>query len=161
MNYRHQQGVGLIEVLVAVLVLAIGLLGLAGLQTQSLRFNNEAYFRTQATLLAMDMADRLRSNSELARKNSALYTFEKGDTLPAGSLTGCETSTCTPAEVAAYDLLQWHKRAEVLLPGGQVEVAPDPLAAGLATPWQSYVIRIGYSSKENSEDLTFLYRVRI
>ena len=78
----YQKGYGLIEVLVSVLVLSIGLLGLAGLQTQSLRFNNEAYFRTQATLLAMDMSDRLRTNFETARTNTFLKAFnnlmEKG-----------------------------------------------------------------------------------
>lgn len=158
MNYRHQQGLGLIEVLVSVLILAIGLLGLAGLQTQSLRFNNEAYFRTQATLLALDMADRLRANQDTARTNSALYTFSKTETVPSGG-KDCTASACTPAEVAAFDFQQWRARVEAVLPGGLVALTPE--ATGTATPWQGYVIEIEFSSTESPTDQIFRYRVRI
>jgi type IV pilus assembly protein PilV len=158
MNIRHQQGFGLIEVLVAVLVMGIGLLGLAGLQTQSLRFNNEAYFRTQATLLSMDMADRLRANFETARTNSGLYTFTKTATVPTGG-TDCYTSACTPAEIAAYDFKQWRERVAEVLPGGLVAVTPE--ATGTAVPWQGYVIEVDFSSTESATDQTFRYRVRI
>lgn len=158
MNYRHQQGVGLIEVLVAVLVLAIGLLGLAGLQTQSLRFNNEAYFRTQATLLAMDMADRLRANWEEARTNSALYTFAKTETVPTG-VKDCAANTCSAAEIAAFDFKQWRAQVEEVLPGGLVALTPE--ATGTATPWQGYVIEVEFSSTESATDQIFRYRVRI
>lgn len=55
-------GFSLVEVLVAVLVLSIGLLGLAGLQIASVRANDSARLRTQATLAAYDLADRLRAD---------------------------------------------------------------------------------------------------
>ena len=48
------------EVLVAMLILAIGLLGLASLQTQSLKFNHDAYVRSQATILAAEIMDKMR-----------------------------------------------------------------------------------------------------
>ena len=67
---RRSTGFSIIEVLVALLVLAIGLLGLAALQAQGLRFNHDAYVRTQATHLAYDIIDRMRSN----RANAAAYT---------------------------------------------------------------------------------------
>ncbi|HZE18056.1 MAG TPA: type IV pilus modification protein PilV, partial [Mycobacterium sp.] len=59
---RQQAGVGLMEVLITVLVLSIGLLGLAGLQATGLRNNHGSLLRTQATMLAADMADRIRAN---------------------------------------------------------------------------------------------------
>lgn len=65
----RQVGVGLIEVLVSLLVLSIGLLGLAALQAQSLRFTTDAYLRSQATVLASDIIDRIRAN----RDNVAAY----------------------------------------------------------------------------------------
>lgn len=66
MKLRSEQGFSLIEVLVAVLVLTIGLLGLFGMQLAGVKSNQSAYFRTQASLLASDMADRLRFNSDRA-----------------------------------------------------------------------------------------------
>ncbi|HLE93281.1 MAG TPA: type IV pilus modification protein PilV, partial [Sulfuricaulis sp.] len=60
--FQHR-GFSLIEVLVALLVLSIGLLGLAALQTTSLQYNTGSYFRTQATFLAYDIIDRMRANT--------------------------------------------------------------------------------------------------
>jgi|SRR5690554_1625026 len=153
-----QNGYGLIEVLVAVLVLAVGLLGLAGLQTQSLRFNNEAYFRTQATLLAMDMADRLRSNLETARTSPGSYTFSKTEAIPSSS-KDCSANPCSPSELAQYDFKLWKERALSVLPGAEVSLTPD--AVGAATPWQGYTIEIEYRSSERADDQLFQYRVKI
>ncbi|WP_417316081.1 MULTISPECIES: type IV pilus modification protein PilV [Gammaproteobacteria] len=158
MKISEQSGYGLIEVLVAVLVLAIGLLGLAGLQTQSLRFNNEAYFRTQATLLAMDMADRLRSNREAARVNSGSYTFTKTESVPTSG-TDCTSAPCSPTELAQYDFKVWKERALTILPSAKVALTPE--AVGTATPWQEYAIEIEYSSSENAATQLFQYRVKI
>ena len=55
-------GFTLIEVLIAMIILAVGLLGLAGLQATSLRNNQSAYNRSVATQLAYDIADRMRAN---------------------------------------------------------------------------------------------------
>ena len=63
---KYSKGVSLIEVLVAVIILAFGLLGLAGLQSVSLRNNNSAMMRTQATYLAQDIVDRMRINKTAA-----------------------------------------------------------------------------------------------
>ena len=63
---RRQAGFSLIEVMVAVLVLGIGLLGFALLQTMTLRFTQSANYRTQATNLAYDLLDQMRANRHLA-----------------------------------------------------------------------------------------------
>ena len=62
-THTKMKGFTLIEVLVALLILSIGLLGLAGLQAGGLRSNHSAYLRSQAVILAHDMVDRMRSNS--------------------------------------------------------------------------------------------------
>jgi type IV pilus assembly protein PilV len=61
---RHQRarGFSLMEVLIAMLILAIGLLGLASLQAQSLKFNHDSYVRSQSTILAYEMMDKMRAD---------------------------------------------------------------------------------------------------
>ncbi len=100
---RRDGGFSLVEVLVALLVLAIGLLGLAALQAQGLRFNHDAYVRTQATNLAYDIVDRMRVNNT----NAAAYTA--GDTGAA----------CDPLVAgAAMDLNCWYRGLAASIPGG-------------------------------------------
>ena len=70
-----QSGFTLLEVLVAMLVLAIGLLGLAGLMTSSMRDNLSASHRTQATWLAYDILDRMRANRTSAIAGSYATTL--------------------------------------------------------------------------------------
>lgn len=91
-------GFTLIEVLVAVLILAIGLLGLAELQVVGLRNNYNAYLRSQAILLAYDIAERMRANPVGLSSGAYLGTATSDD---------CEASTCTPQQMAGYDLRQW------------------------------------------------------
>src|SRR5690606_37489064 len=94
-------GFTLIEVLVALIVLSIGLLGLAALQIQSIKHNTDAYFRTQATLLAYDIIDRMRANS--AAVSAGIYEVSAP---PATEVTcGEDAAGCgSAAELAAYDL---------------------------------------------------------
>lgn len=100
---RRSSGFSLIEVLVALLVLAIGLLGLAALQAQGLRFNHDAYVRTQATHLAYDIIDRMRANPTSA----AAYTA-------ADPAAGCNPTTAT----VTMDLSCWYETLGLALPGG-------------------------------------------
>jgi len=79
--YPESRGLTLVEILIALLILSVGLLGLAGLQTMSLKFNTSAYYRTQATQLAYDFADRMRANRQAALTN--LYTMDFQDPPPA------------------------------------------------------------------------------
>jgi type IV pilus assembly protein PilV len=62
----HSRGITMIEVLVALVILSIGLLGLASLQANALKYNQSAYMRTQATQYAYDIADRMRANRDVA-----------------------------------------------------------------------------------------------
>ena len=67
MTRHRNQGFTLVEALIALLVLSIGLLGVAALQLIALQNNNNAMFRSQATYLAYDIADRMRANRDQAR----------------------------------------------------------------------------------------------
>ena len=113
-NKRPDSGFTLVEVLISVIVLSIGLLGLAGLQASSLKNNNSAYLRTQATLLANDMLDRIRSNMEGVRLGNYDNLYQ-GQTL---TNPGCISTGCNPTTLAQYDAWDWNSDVSSLLPGG-------------------------------------------
>lgn len=99
----RQRGAGLIEVMVAILVLAIGLLGIAGMQLVSLQNNHSAALRSQAVVLAYDALDRMRANRDAAFIGN--YATAVGDLPPAGTT------------IEALDLQEW-KGMLATLPSG-------------------------------------------
>lgn len=113
----NHRGFSLIEVLVALLVLSIGLLGLAALQTTSLQYNSESYFRTQATFLAYDIIDRMRANNTAVvdggtydvANSTAVSTLLTNYESCKASNCDCDTSNCTNNYLATYDLGKWYK----------------------------------------------------
>lgn len=105
------RGLTLVETLVALLVLSIGLLGLAGLQTSSLRFNNSALHRTQATALAYDVVDRMRANRRAALNSDYDGGF---DSRACGGAVGG-----TPVE---RDVAEWRDRVACKLPDGTASI---------------------------------------
>jgi type IV pilus assembly protein PilV len=86
---RRQRGVSLIEVLVAAVVLAIGLLGLAGLQLRGMQVNQGSAMRAQAVILAEDLADRMRSDYAATQAGSFFgkYTLANQGSAPVPSLS--------------------------------------------------------------------------
>lgn len=109
MNRPHQpRGFTMIEVLVALVVLSVGLLGLAGMQLTGLRYNQGAYSRSQAALMANDIIDRMRANTDglsAGAYDAAIDTTAA----PGASAAGCLSAAggCTPAELAAGDIYEW------------------------------------------------------
>jgi len=116
--HSGQQGFTLLEVLVAVVVLSIGLLGLAGLQASGLAQNNTAYQRTQATLLAYDMLDRMRANYEGVRLG-----YYNNFTAGTQNDPGCITSGCSVQQIANYDNYSWGVRLGNTLPTGKGKIS--------------------------------------
>ena len=129
-----QRGVGLVEVLIALLVLSIGLLGLAALQTQALKFNQGAFLRTQATTLAYDILDRMRANREQASSTTS-YITTAGTGIPAMP-TNCEISDCSPGDMAKYDLNQWKTALRDRLPAGDGTISVSGSIYTIETEWE-------------------------
>ena len=114
-----QKGATLIEVLVAVLVLSIGLLGIAGLQVVSLNFTSSAYQRSLATQLAYDIIDRMRANR--AQAEASGYVVALGGTYTPS--TACESGDCDPTQMAAYDIANWKAALDATLPSGDGSIS--------------------------------------
>jgi type IV pilus assembly protein PilV len=116
---RSQGGFTLIEVLVSALILSIGLVGVAGLQALSLKNNQSAYMRSQASALAYDLADRMRTN--VAGATAGFY-----DPAQAATHASCSTPTgCTPQQSAENDLAEWNAALAENLPMGTGFVCID------------------------------------
>lgn len=98
---RTQGGVGLIEVLIAVVVMSVGFLAAARMQVEGMRFSQSAYYQSQAHFLANDMIDRMRSNIQGVLDGE----YDNKTTSSSAVQPGC--TDCTPAEVARLDLFDW------------------------------------------------------
>ena len=123
----RQRGASLIEVLVAVLIFSVGLVGLAGLLVMATRSNHAAYLRTQVTFLAGNMADRMRANPVgvwSGAYDAASYSAISGS-------TSCDKNTaCSAASVASRDRQEWSRLLATLLPGADAAIACDRSGAG-------------------------------
>ena len=114
-----QRGFTLLEVLIAVVILSVGLLGLAALQATSLKSNHHSLTRSQIAILSYDMIDRMRAN----RPAMILGDYD----LPTSTEnSNCTTVTgCTPTEMADHDYFEWTTLIRRALPGGQGVVCRD------------------------------------
>jgi type IV pilus assembly protein PilV len=125
-----QGGYVLVEALITVLIFAIGLLGVVGLQTVALSSTSISNQRSEATVLALDMADRMRANL-----GSADGTPGVGYDAPTPANNSCRNvyaasvvgtpAACTSAQMAADDMLDWQDQIQQSLPGGDGEVCID------------------------------------
>jgi type IV pilus assembly protein PilV len=140
-------GFTLIEVLVAVVMLAIGLLGVASLQVMGQRTNDSAYLRSQAALQAYDMTDRMRANLMGVRAGG--YADISGP----GSDPECIDTGCTPLELAQYDAFEWNATNQTVLPSGQGTVVFD---AGTST----FAIDVSWDDDRDGTATTFSLEFR-
>ena len=108
-----QAGMTLVEVLVTLVLISIGLLGVAALQLTTMKNNQESYVRSQATMLAADMLDRMRSNQ---------VGFVTGNYDMANDATGFDQAGAS-GTVAADDIAAWQASINRLLPGSDGDAA--------------------------------------
>lgn len=151
MNMRTpQQGATLIEVLVAIIVLSIGLLGMAGLQAASVQSNYSAYYRSQATILASDIADRMRANRSVALSG----------TYDLNALTNEHSATASRAD---KDLNEWLLQV-TRLPEGQAKIERDSGIVTITINWndsRGSIKKADGSSETDDGAANFVYRTEI
>ncbi len=119
---RNQAGFSLLEVMIAVIVVSVGVLGISALQTTSSVFTESALYRSQAASLATEMVERMRSNVTEAKAGG--YNISS---LPSHSqnCVGPE-SDCTPEQIRNHDLRVWSNRVTNQLPSGTATISSGP-----------------------------------
>lgn len=138
----RQRGVGLVEVLVAVLILGVGVLGYAGMQIFALQSAEEASYRTHATLIARDALERLLLNAE---PDALMIYFDSAQWPSSPDATvaypmACGTADCNAAQLARADIAQLAWGAARSLPGGMISAMDDcggiPSPSCVAVTWK-------------------------
>ena len=154
---RHgQRGASMIEVLVSIVIVTLGVISMAGLITTATRLSKASEMRAIASLMAADIADRMRANvcgvtgmyvyqpvpaaagtthcNGVPAANSYQLTtaFSVLNAAPPDAATNCSghTVSCTPAQMAAFDLAQWRQALYFGLPNGMGYISYDAGAVG-------------------------------
>ncbi len=112
---RLDRGFTLLEVLIALLIFSLGLLGMAGLMVLSVKTNQSAFLRTQATFLAQAMMDRMRANTGQIPAYAITYPAAGVDPCAAGA-------ACGPAAIAAHDIAIWSTQLTDSLPNASAAI---------------------------------------
>lgn len=111
---KDHRGVGMIEVLVALLLLAIGVLGYVALQVRAVDASSEALTRSQAMLILRGLAENIRANDAGQTSYPAAVRGYTGYTSSTTAPTNCMNSACTPAQMATFDAFQAARTANAL-----------------------------------------------
>ncbi|WP_027995758.1 type IV pilus modification protein PilV [Simplicispira psychrophila] len=148
---KRLRGVSLIESLVAIVVMALGILGIVGVQMRTLADTQTSVRRAQAIRLIEDIGERAKANpNALANINAYLTGF--GD---APSVPDC-SSGCGPAQLAAYDVAVWKKTIKENLPLGQAAIFIPPAESALTTGQRQLGVMIAWRENERHDaDSTF------
>jgi type IV pilus assembly protein PilV len=137
----------MIELLVALMLVSTTLLGQAALQVSSLKMTKGAGHRTQAIVLAAEIAERMENNRAAARAGQ--YQVATGST-PAVVAADCGAMACTTAELAAFDVAIWQAQAAANLPGATWQLTQDG-----ADPSRYTVVLTWQERRDKSPGTTF------
>ncbi|GAB3549175.1 hypothetical protein GCM10027343_30480 [Noviherbaspirillum agri] len=142
----------MVETLVAMVIMAVGVMGAAGLQLTALRTARQTAFATIASHLAADMADAIRASQGWASRNGSVDPYldasldsgdAEGSTPPARS---CYSDTCDPTEFAAFEVSEWKARIRSTLPAGRFRICRD------IDPWDGSRNAPAWQCHDNAAD---------
>jgi type IV pilus assembly protein PilV len=147
---RRHGGFSLVEVLVAMVVMAVGLLGIAGLYVEGLRAGRTSLYRTTAVTLAADMADRIRANALAGDAYAGA-----GPGADGGCVAGADD--CDPATMAADDWFHWRTDLAERMPDG----TEAELTVVDAPPLRTYAIEIRWPEPGQAEPSVYRLQVQL
>ena len=159
----------MIEILVSIVIFAIGMLGTAGLQMATLRSNQFTAQAATATQLVRDYEEIVQmvpSSSISASEGSSILSVLDTSVPSTGTITDCKgtSAACTPAQLTAYMLNEWKSRVTTSLPGGRAIVCRDSAPKDTSGAGQGLyhwncngqgdliMIKLGWSAKTAKND---------
>jgi type IV pilus assembly protein PilV len=131
------RGFSMLEVLITLVIIALSLLGTAGMQTYAIKMSQGGQLRTQAVILGMDILERIEANNDGAVAGSYVAT-----TLPSSFTTDCYSAPCTAASLATYDLYQFQAKLGTQLPSASATVSVTGTGPWVYTVQINWVERI-------------------
>lgn len=143
---RTQRGFNLLEVLIAIVVLSIGLIGLGLLELKGVQYTRDSYARTQAAIMTESLADRMRANPDGATAGLYVLASDEGD---SGTFPTDPGDCCSPADVAASDQAVWWNVVIRNLANAEANVTLDGN--------NHYNINLQWSEAENTQSYTLVY----
>lgn len=138
------RGFTMLEVLLTLVIIAVALLGTAGLHSFAMKMNQGGQLRTQAVILGLDLLERIEANNE-----SAVAGNYAVSTLPTSATVDCAAQPCTPADLATYDLNQFRQRLLAQLPNSSVTITrtgAGPFIYTVQVNWQERIAKAAGSA---------------
>lgn len=127
-NMKNEQGFTLIEVLIALIIVAVGVLGHAKMQAKSMNIAQQSFFAQTANIALLDLSQRIRGNAEIA-SNFEYSNLDDGNDVVSNK--NCLTSTCTESEFAMAELAEWFDHVKNSLPSPRFSVVATPEVSSL------------------------------
>ncbi len=169
-NIKAQSGLSLLEILITILIITIGSLGMASLQLTGLKYSSGSNTRTQASLLATSMMDRIRANKQYAIDTGNKYKLASFENNSSAS-KDCHVSECTAKEIAEFDVSKWLSNISRLIPSGKGKIeinnsttTPIETTMKISIQWRqamNHEINPGSSSTLESELKSITYQSAI
>ena len=145
---QYQKGFTLLEVLIALLVVAIGVLGHAKMQVKSMDTAQRASFSQTANTALLDLAQRMRANSDAANG------FVSSNLTTGASITAsinCSANNCSESEFAEYELAEWFTHLQGSLPSPRFSVVSTGNLYTLMLIWDAAKTGVGSGTCDTSK----------
>lgn len=146
---RRQHGISMVEALVALVVISVGMLGIAGLYLSSLQASRTAKLRSQAVMLVSSIADRIRANRE------AGAAYDTDTYAGAPETQDCDIKNCIAATLAQDDLARWIEDAQEALPGGDAVTGTVQVTDRVRPDSDNFVITVVWHEANTDEDFNY------
>lgn len=140
---KYQRGIALIESLVAMVVVALGILGILGVQMRTLTDTSTTVRRAQAIRLIEDLSERMKTNPNALGNIGTYVSAFDGE-----PMVGSCSAGCNPAQLAAYDLAVWKRSIKASLPLGQASVFVPPAESGAGVQGRQLGVMVAWRENE-------------